>query len=87
MKKILGVLLSALFISLIFSFYSISEAKTVQEIIEEKCNKSIFTKIKCKTDEYNPVDYLEKRKRCIYIRDTADTVFEGKRRYKNCMKN
>ena len=62
-------------------------ALTVQEIIEEKCNKSIFTKIKCKTDEYNPVDYLEKRKRCIYIRDTADTVFEGKRRYKNCMKN
>ena len=32
MKKILGVLLSALFISLIFSFYSNSEAKTLREI-------------------------------------------------------
>ncbi len=64
--------------------------KTTQNAIKkttERCNKSIFTKIKCKTEGYNPVDYLEKRKRCIYIRDTADTVFEGKRRYKNCMKN
>ena len=87
MKRLLEVSLSVLFFTSIFSFYSSSEAKTVQEIIEERCNKSIFTKIKCKTEGYNPVDYLEKRKRCIYIRDTADTVFEGKRRYKNCMKN
>ena len=87
MKKILSTSIFTLFLTLIFSFYSSSEAKTAQEIIEERCNKSIFTKIKCKTDKYNPVDYLEKRKRCIYIRDTADTVFEGKRRYKNCMKN
>ena len=87
MKRLLEVSLSVLLFTFIFSFYSSSEAKTVQEIIEERCNKSIFTKIKCKTEGYNPVDYLEKRKRCIYIRDTADTVFEGKRRYKNCMKN
>ena len=87
MKKILGVLLSALFISLIFSFYSISEAKTAQEIIEERCNKSIFTKIKCKTGEYNlsPTDYFKKRKRCSRYRDQADTVYQGKQIYKQCM--
>ena len=62
-EKIIGSFIIVLFFTFIFSFYSSSEAKTVQEIIEERCNKSIFTKIKCKTEGYNPVDYLEKRKR------------------------
>ena len=90
MKKILGVLLSALFIFLIFPLYSSSEAKTLREIEMEnaaKCNKSIFTKIKCKTGEYNlsPTDYFKKRKRCSRYRDQADTVYQGKQIYKQCM--
>ena len=90
MKKILGVLLSALFIFLIFPFYSSSEAKTLRELLieeAERCNKSIFTKIKCKTDGYNlsPTDYFKKRKRCSRYRDQADTVYQGKQIYKQCM--
>ena len=90
MKKILGVLLSTLFIFLIFPFYSSSEAKTLRELLieeAERCNKSIFTKIKCKTGEYNlsPTDYFKKRKRCSRYRDQADTVYQGKQIYKQCM--
>ena len=90
MKKILGVLLSALFIFLIFPFYSSSEAKTLRELLieeAERCNRSIFTKIKCKTGEYNlsPTDYFKKRKRCSRYRDQADTVYQGKQIYKQCM--
>ncbi len=87
MRKLLIISISTLFLTLIFSFNSSSEAKTVQEIIEEKCNKSIFTKIKCKTDEYNlsPTDYFKKRKRCSRYRDQADTVYKGKQIYKRCM--
>ncbi len=87
MRKLLIISISTLFLTLIFSFNSSSDAKTVQEIIEEKCNKSIFTKIKCKTDEYNlsPTDYFKKRKRCSRYRDQADTVYKGKQIYKRCM--
>ena len=87
MKKILSTSIFTLFLTLIFSFYSSSEAKTAQEIIEERCNKSIFTKIKCKTGEYNlsPTDYFKKRKRCSRYRDQADTVYQGKQIYKQCM--
>tara|TARA_Y100000591_G_C21580854_1_gene568244 strand:- start:481 stop:756 length:276 start_codon:yes stop_codon:yes gene_type:complete len=87
MKKILSTSIFTLFLTLIFSFYSSSEAKTAQEIIEERCNKSIFTKIKCKTDGYNlsPTDYFKKRKRCSRYRDQADTVYQGKQIYKQCM--
>ena len=90
MKKILGVLLSTLFIFLIFPFYSSSEAKTLRGLLieeAERCNKSIFTKIKCKTGEYNlsPTDYFKKRKRCSRLKDQADTVYQGKQIYKQCM--
>ena len=90
MKKLISISLSAFFITLIFSFYSISEAKTLRELNMEnaaKCNKSIFTKIKCKTGEYNlsPTDYFKKRKRCSRLKDRADTVYQGKQIYKQCM--
>lgn len=90
MNKLLSISLSALLLTLIFSFNSNSEAKTLREIEMEnaaKCNKSIFTKIKCKTGEYNlsPTDYFKKRKRCSRYRDQADTVYQGKQIYKQCM--
>jgi len=90
MKKLLSTSISVLFLTLIFSIYSISEAKTLRELNMEnaaKCNKSIFTKIKCKTGEYNlsPTDYFKKRKRCSRYRDQADTVYQGKQIYKQCM--
>lgn len=90
MKKLLRTSISTLFLTLIFSFYSISEAKTLRELNMEnaaKCNKSIFAKIKCKTGEYNlsPTDYFKKRKRCSRYRDQADTVYQGKQIYKQCM--
>ena len=86
MKKILSILLLSL-----FSFNSNSDAKTLREYnIEEaeRCNKSIFTKIKCKTGDYNlsPTDYLKKRKRCSRLKDQADTVYLGKQIYNQCMK-
>ena len=90
MKKLLEVSLSVLFFTFIFSFYSSSEAKTARELLmeeAERCNKSIFTKIKCKTSDYNlsPTDYFKKRKRCSRYRDQADTVYQGKQIYKQCM--
>ena len=90
MKKLLEVSLSVLLFTFIFSFYSSSEAKTARELLmeeAERCNKSIFTKIKCKTSDYNlsPTDYFKKRKRCSRYRDQADTVYQGKQIYKQCM--
>jgi len=90
MKKLISISLSALFLTLIFVFYSSSEAKTLRELLieeAERCNKSIFTKIKCKTGEYNlsPTDYFKKRKRCSRLKDRADTVYQGKQIYKQCM--
>ena len=90
MKKLLNTSISALFLTIIFSLYSISEAKTLRELNMEnaaKCNKSIFSKIKCKTGEYNlsPTDYFKKRKRCSSLKDRADTVYQGKQIYKQCM--
>ena len=90
MKKLLSSSISALFLTIIFSLYSISEAKTARELImeeAERCNKSIFSKIKCKTGEYNlsPTDYFKKRKRCSRLKDRADTVYQGKQIYKQCM--
>ena len=90
MKRLLEVSLSVLLFTFIFSFYSSSEAKTARELLmeeAERCNKSIFTKIKCKTSDYNlsPTDYFKKRKRCSRYRDQADTVYQGKQIYKQCM--
>ena len=90
MKRLLGVSLSVLLFTFIFSFYSSSEAKTLRELRmeeAERCNKSIFTKIKCKTSDYNlsPTDYFKKRKRCSRLKDQADTVYQGKQIYKQCM--
>ena len=90
MKKLLSTSISALFLTINFSLYSISEAKTLRELNMEnaaKCNKSIFSKIKCKTGEYNlsPTDYFKKRKRCSSLKDRADTVYQGKQIYKQCM--
>ena len=54
MKKLLSTSISVLFLALIFSIYSISEAKTLRELNMEnaaKCNKSIFAKIKWKLGE------------------------------------
>ena len=33
----------------------------------------------------NPLNYFEKRKKCLRRKDNADTVAIGKRIYKNCM--
>ncbi len=37
-------------------------------------------------DSINPVKYFKQRKICQETADRMDTVAEGKRRYKNCMK-
>lgn len=90
MKNILSISLAVLFLACIFSINSISEAKSLQEYQREeaeRCNKSIFSKIKCKSESYNlsPSDYFKKRKKCSNLRDRADTVYQGKQLYKQCM--
>ena len=68
------------------SFQSYVLAANADDARELSCNKSIFSKLKCKTQGYNPLGYFEKRKACIKRKDNADTVAQGKSIYKNCMK-
>jgi len=47
--------------------------------------RGFFKKQWDKLDDLNPVTYFEKRKECKEEADRADTVYEGKQRYKSCM--
>ena len=89
-EKIIGCFIICIIVYIYFLILFKYEAKTLRELLmeeAERCNKSIFTKIKCKTSDYNlsPTDYFKKRKRCSRLKDQADTVYQGKQIYKQCM--
>ena len=86
MKFLSNIKLVIFFAILFGSFQSHGHAASLEDILYGHC-KGFFGKIKCKASDYNPIDYFEKRKQCILLRDKAETVFKGKQRYKNCMKN
>jgi len=72
MKKLLAfVVLGLLFISIDLINPTTVKA-TIFHLIERKIN--------------NTLDYFEKRKKCQEEADRADTVYLGKERYKDCMK-
>jgi len=78
--------ITILFVIFFGLFQSQVLAANADDARELSCNKSIFSKLKCKTQDYNPLGYFEKRKACIQRRDNADTVAQGKQIYKNCIK-
>jgi hypothetical protein len=87
MKKFFSNIKLVIFLAMLFgSFQSYGHAASLEDVLYGHC-KGFFGKIKCKASDYNPIDYFEKRKQCIRLRDKAETVFKGKQRYKNCMKN
>ena len=87
MIKFLSNVKLVIFFAMLFgSFQSYGHAASLEDVLYGHC-KGFFGKIKCKASDYNPIDYFEKRKHCIRWRDKAETVFKGKQRYKNCMKN
>ena len=55
-----------------------------KKLREKRRNRGFFKKQWDKLN-LNPVTYFEKRKECKEEADRADTVYEGKQRYKNCM--
>ena len=87
MKKFFSNIKLVIFLAMLFgSFQSYGHAASIEDVFYGHC-KGFFGKIKCKASDYNPIDYFEKREKCIRLRDKAETVFKGKQRYKNCMKN
>jgi len=48
-------------------------------------NCTSLEKLKNNITDLNPIDYIEKRKKCKDGADRQDTVAQGKRYYKNCM--
>ena len=89
MKKLLGILvLGLMFISIDLSNPTTVKAASFEELEkklrEKRRNRGFFKKQWDKLN-LNPVTYFEKRKECKEGADRADTVYEGKQRYKNCM--
>ena len=92
MKKLLGIMvLGLLFISIDLSNPTRVEAVTYEELMEEALGPEWKKKLKEKKKKQsilyklNPLNYFEKRKECKEEADRADTVYQGKERYKNCM--
>ena len=82
MKKLLGILvLGLLFVSIDLSNPTAVKADTFEEMME----KARMNKFERMLYDLNPVRYLEKRKECKEEADRADTVYQGKERYKDCM--
>ena len=87
MIKLLSNIRLAIFsLILLASIQTYGQAANADDVRELMCNESIFSKIRCKTQGYNFFSYFEKRKECIKRKDNAQTVAQGKRIYKNCMK-
>jgi len=83
-KKLLGiVVLGLLLISIDLSNPTTVKADTFEEM-KEKARMNKFERM---LYDLNPVRYFEKRKECKEEADRADTVYEGKQRYKSCMDN
>jgi len=83
MKKLLGiVVLSLLFISIDLSNPTRVEAGYTYEEMMERANMNKLERI---LYDLNPARYLKKRKECKEEADRADTVYQGKERYKDCM--
>ena len=87
MKNYLLIFFLTIFTITIFSNSDAAALRELRQQQEEECKKSIFSRIKCKADDYNfsPTDYFKKRKKCSDLRDRADTVYQGKQLYKQCM--
>ena len=87
MKKLLGILvLGLLFISIDLSNPTRVEAlKDLSELDKRGFFEKQWDNLNYKLDDLNPVNYFEKRKECKEEADRADTVYEGKERYKDCM--
>ena len=92
MKKLLGILVLGLLL-IIFSNTAQADLpcrNNEKLVIDEGkvycAKKSLFDKAGDALDDINPLNYFEKRKKCQGIADRADTVWEGKIYYKNCMK-
>jgi len=82
MKKLLGILvLGLLFISIDLSNPTRVEAETFEEMVE----RARMSKLERILSDLNPVTYFKKRKECKEEADRADTVYQGKERYKDCM--
>ena len=70
------------------NFILINKAQAYSiECVLDRSKCSVFEKIELKVKNLNPLDYFEKRKKCLKIKDNSDTVAIGKRRYKICMEN
>ena len=76
MKKILGIIV----LSLLLSGNAYSAA-----IGDDLFKRSIFEKAGDALDDWNPLNYFKKRKKCQAQADRADTVADGKNYYKHCM--
>ena len=92
MKKLLGILVISL-VLIIFSntAQAGSFCRNNEKIVWNEgkigcAKKSLFDKAGDALEDLNPISYFEKRKKCQDQADRMDTVAEGKRRYKNCMK-
>ena len=75
------LVLGLLFISIDLSNPTTVKADTFEEMME----KARMNKFERMLYDLNPARYLEKRKECKEEADRADTVYDGKRRYKRCM--
>ena len=80
------MVLGLLFISIDLSNPTTVKADTFEEMVERARGKE-----KSRTEKIlhklNPARYLEKRKECKEEADRADTVYQGKERYKDCMED
>ena len=83
MKKLLAIIvLGLLFISIDLSHPTRVEAGYTYEEMMERANMNKLERI---LYDLNPARYLKKRKECKEEADRADTVYQGKERYKDCM--
>ena len=84
MKKLLGILVLCLFISIGLSNPTrVEAAKKFEDVYPDK--RGWLEKQLDKVPDLNPVNYFEKRKKCKQVADDQDTVAIGKLRYKECM--
>ncbi len=78
MKKILGMVVMCLFLSV--GAYAM---ESLQDLLDK--DKPWYKKLSIKK---NPVSkYMKKRNDCKDYADRADTVYLGKQRYETCMEN
>ena len=90
MKKLFGIFGFGLLIILL-NLVTPSRVEACHNIFASWSEHSAFEKLKCKAesaiDDVNPVKYFKNKKKCQAYADRADTVAQGKKRYKRCMDN